>query len=123
MNDREEIGRYLNEIRRELGDVDPKLRASIVKEIEGHLREKLEEAGRGDGGGKPGKSSIREILTDFGEPGEIADEYRRQLSEGGGAPPQKTRKGISGAIGVFLAVGIIMAVFPVFLVIQEVRSR
>jgi hypothetical protein len=82
MNKHPEIRRYLKGIEEELSDIDDPLKKSIIKEIEDHLEEKLQGAKNFFSDSEISPEEIKKILEEFGEPEEIAREYRRQLSEG-----------------------------------------
>jgi hypothetical protein len=71
----------LKNIESELGDIDPKLKRSIILEIREHLNEKIEDIRSSKNIPKLSPKQIEIILNDFGEPKEISNEYRRQLSE------------------------------------------
>ncbi len=76
-----EIQKYLKNIERELGDVDQTLKDSIIQEIREHLDEKIEDFKRSANVKKLSLKKIKKVLEEFGEPEEIALEYRRQFSE------------------------------------------
>ena len=57
------------------------MKRSIIQEIREHLHEKIEDIRNSKNISKLSSKEIENILNDFGEPKEISNEYRRQLSE------------------------------------------
>ncbi|WP_455392557.1 HAAS signaling domain-containing protein [[Eubacterium] cellulosolvens] len=111
MSEQDIIQAYLKNIDAELVDVDSGLRNSILQEIEEHLTEKIEDVKISKKVTKLSSKKIKEILKEFGEPKEIAIEYRRQLDEaqefGKRAKKSVTRSFILPFIG-FIAIFILI---------------
>ena len=80
MSNQSEIRIYLEKIGEQLTDMDRDTKNSILEEIEEHLNEKLEHIERKEDVSEISAEDMKIIIEDFGEPDEIASEYRRQLS-------------------------------------------
>jgi uncharacterized membrane protein len=70
---------YLKRIDSELFGLDPKARAAALDEIRAHIRERSMDAVKDRGLDRPDERTIREVLKDFGNPFEVAAEYRKDL--------------------------------------------
>jgi hypothetical protein len=110
------IQEYLKKTKIELKDVDESLRRSIVLEIEGHLKEKFDDAKQSSKTGKLSSKKIQIILKEFGEPKEIAQEYHRQLLEehestGGSEKPGRKRMIIPILLFIIVILIIIIGLF------------
>ncbi|UCE75042.1 MAG: hypothetical protein JSV56_04885 [Methanomassiliicoccales archaeon] len=79
MNKHPEIRHYLREIEKELSDMDSDLKKSIINEINEHLEEKFHFIESPVPDSEVKAEDVKKILEDFGEPKEIASEYKRQL--------------------------------------------
>lgn len=111
------IRKYLRNIENELIDINLSLKKSILREIEEHLNEKVEDAKKSKKISKISSSEIDSILKDFGEPKEIAIEYRRQLSEERMSPRRKKgskkKRIMVILIFIFLMSSILIPIFNV----------
>ncbi len=118
-----EIRSYLKEIENELSDVNSNLKKSIIKEIEDHLEDKLQEAENSFTDSKIPSEEIRRILGEFGEPDEIAREYRRQLSEGGDSFYDSKKTLSKLIISVVVIVIVISSIFAGLLLLDEEKKE
>ncbi|MCK5560363.1 MAG: hypothetical protein KAJ51_07200 [Thermoplasmata archaeon] len=110
-----EVEKYLKKIERELSEIDPKLRKSIVQEIKEHLEDKIEDIKRSSKVSELTPGKIKTILKDFGEPEEIARDYKRQLSEAQlfvSKKKKKAAKMIAVGISIFIIIALIL--IPVY---------
>lgn len=87
------IGTYLKNIEKELGDADYSFKKSVLQEIDEHLNEKIEDFKHSANISSLSSDDFNKIITDFGSPSDIAEEYRRQLSLDSRAGTTKKRKG------------------------------
>jgi hypothetical protein len=71
----------MNSIDSELGDINSDLKMSMMQEIEEHLNEKIEEARKSVGGAELTGGQVKKLLEEFGEPVEIAREYKKQMRD------------------------------------------
>ncbi len=110
-----EIQSYLKDISKELNGVDPKLKKSILQEIDGHLVEKIEDVKNKTKVTTVSSKKIKQILSEFGEPQEIALEYRRQLSEGSELTFKKKKLSKKEIILSIIAVGSLISLFTVLI--------
>lgn len=75
-----EMKSYLHEIDRYLGKIDKPVKKSILKEIEDHLLAKVEDTKSELQTKRLSPHQFRQLLIAFGDPKEIAREYRRTVS-------------------------------------------
>ena len=78
------IKNYIKEVENELGDMDKNTKNSIRQELEVHLNEKFTE--------RKGKLKLEKIKEEFGEPNQIAIEYKREMLEEKSEPSRKKEK-------------------------------
>lgn len=110
-----EVEKYLKKIERELSEIDPKLKESIVQEIKEHLEDKIEDIKKSSKVSELSPRRIKTILKDFGEPEEIASDYKRQLSEAQlfvSKKKKKVTKMIAVGISIFIIIALIL--IPVY---------
>lgn len=81
---REKLDRYLEEVRRELDEVDPRERKAILEEIDGALKEKIEIIADEKGVETVPGEMVRDVLEGFGSPSELAKEYAKVARAGPG---------------------------------------
>lgn len=108
-----EIKNYLKNIEKELAGLDVATKSSIIQEIDEHLGEKLEEIKSGVKSKKVTSKRVKKILEDFGEPKEIASEYRRQLFDDKmpdqGAKKTHNKGVMAGIAAILIIVSLILA--------------
>jgi hypothetical protein len=111
------IKNYLKSIEKELIDIDEKTKKSIIQEISEHLDEKIEDVKKSRKVSELSPKRLRKILEEFGEPQEIAREYRRQLSEEqipvSGTKKSNKKKVVASIIAVCVVLSLIFAIFTV----------
>jgi len=115
------IRKYLWKIKKELGDIDNSMKRSILREIEEHLEDKLEQAGKPSKGTKISSKKINKIIEEFGEPKEIAKEYKRQLFDEKSASYKEKKRSFKNVVAAGLAIMIVLSLIisTVFLVISD----
>jgi WD40 repeat protein len=111
-----DIRTYLKNISRELGEIDPAMKKSVLQEIEEHLNEKMEEAKSSTKVKDLSSDSISKIIDEFGEPDEIAKEYHRQLSDERGAFSRRKSSGKK-----VMAISIVTIIIVILLIIAGFR--
>lgn len=67
------IKNYIKKVEKELGDMDKNTKNSILQELEVHLNEKFTE--------RKGKLKLEKIKEEFGEPNQIAIDYKKEMLE------------------------------------------
>lgn len=107
MNKHPEIRHYLKEIEKELSDIDSDLRKSIINEIQEHLDDKFQVVNSSIPDTEVSSEDVKKILDDFGEPKEIASEYKRQLLDEQESYPRR-RKSSTKVIILVLAILVIV---------------
>jgi hypothetical protein len=75
------IKNYMNSIDTELGDINADLKRSVMQEIEEHLNDKIEDARKSVSGAELTEAQVKKLLEEFGEPVEIAREYKKQMRD------------------------------------------
>jgi hypothetical protein len=108
MNKHPEIRRYLREIESELSQVEDELKSSIIKEIDEHLEDKFQALISSMPDSEVSSDDIRRILDEFGEPKEIASEYKRQLLDEQESVPKKRTSSIKIVILLFAILVIVV---------------
>jgi hypothetical protein len=109
----------LKTIETELGDIDEDTKRSILQEIEGHLNEKIDEIKKAKKISKISPKKLKKVLEDFGEPKELADEYRRQISDAGGevaAKKEAFRKKVILPVTVVTIVILLIIILIMFMI-------
>jgi hypothetical protein len=91
MSKHPEIKHYVKEIEKELSDIDSNLKKSIISEINEHLEDRFQVLRSSNPDSEISLEDIKKILDDFGEPKEIATEYKRQLLDEKEPSPSKNR--------------------------------
>ncbi|MCK0068521.1 HAAS signaling domain-containing protein [Kordiimonas laminariae] len=84
MSDRELIHEYLKSLGRYLSRLDKATADEVIREIESHIYDRLEEQGA--------EVTVSDILDDFGNPRDLASAYVDHIVDG--APPPKGFKAI-----------------------------
>jgi len=111
------IKNYLKSIEKELIDIDEKIKKSIIQEISEHLDEKIEDVKKSKKVSELSPKRLRKILEEFGEPQEIAGEYRRQLSEEliavRGTKKSSKKQVIASIIALCVVLTLILVIFTV----------
>ncbi|MDG6224621.1 MAG: hypothetical protein QCI82_03810 [Candidatus Thermoplasmatota archaeon] len=70
---------YLKRIDSELFGLDPKARKTALDEIRAHIKDRTMDAAKDRGLDRPDERTVREALKDFGNPFEVAGEYRKDM--------------------------------------------
>ena len=111
------IKNYLKSIEKELIDIDEQTKKSIIQEISEHLDEKIEDVKKSKKVTELSQKKLKKILEEFGEPHEIAREYRRQLSEAQiavrGIKKSNKKQVIASIIALCVVLTLIFAIFTV----------
>jgi len=111
------IKNYLKSIEKELIDINEKIKKSIIQEISEHLDEKIEDVKKSKKVSELSPKRLRKILEEFGEPQEIAGEYRRQLSEEliavRGTKKSSKKQVIASIIALCVVLTLILVIFTV----------
>jgi hypothetical protein len=113
MSEFAEIKSYIKKIQNELGEIDDNLKKSIIQDIEEHLNEKIEQSRKANNG-KISQDNISKILSDFGEPREIANEYRQQLSEEIQPSPYKKKIPLKKMIFTLVVIMIVVSLIFIY---------
>jgi hypothetical protein len=79
MKESKMIEDYLGRIDSELFGLDPKAKRTAMDEVKAHLTEKAHELARDRGREKPDERTIHEVIKDFGNPHDIANEYSKEM--------------------------------------------
>lgn len=110
-----EVEKYLKTIEKELYEIDPKLRKSIIQEISEHLEDKIEDVKRKSKVTKLSPGKIKAILKDFGDPEEIASDYKHQLSDAQEfVSTKKTKVAKTIALGISIFIIILLILLPIY---------
>ncbi len=109
MDKHPKIRRYLKDIEKKLSGYERSQKRSIVNEIEEHLKEKFQQLEEANGS-EISSDDVKKILKQFGEPEEIASEYKRQLSDESESPYAKKKSPTKYIILPIVALAIVTSI-------------
>ncbi len=103
MHEQPEIRDYMKAVEVELDGIDKSQRKAILRDIGGHLDERIGEMVESSGSEALSPEAIRDVLDGFGAPAEIAEEYRHQMLDSHRRRPSGGRRMIP-----IIAVGVVV---------------